>query len=136
MKALVDFIKTIRNDRESLDFIHTLLTPTEQVMLAKRLGIMLLIKRGYNYNEIKDILKVSQGTIAHIKVLFDSGIADTYEKALTAMVAKKRFNDGLGGLESALDGLLLFGKGRDWKSAAKQKWLNEKEKLDKADRPY
>jgi len=40
-----------------------LLTPTEKIMLSKRLAIALLLLQGYNYRSISDFLKVSFGTI-------------------------------------------------------------------------
>jgi len=44
-------------------FIDDLLTETEKVMLAKRLAIVLLLERGYDYRKIRDVLKVSTSTI-------------------------------------------------------------------------
>lgn len=51
------------------DFILDFLGPVEQKMLAKRLGIAVLLTKGYSYSTIKDILKVSQGTIARVNVI-------------------------------------------------------------------
>lgn len=49
-------------------FLYDLLSPTEQTMLAKRLAIALLLAKGYTYETIKDILKVSQETISRVNV--------------------------------------------------------------------
>lgn len=49
-------------------FLYDLLSPTEQTMLAKRLAIALLLAKGYTYETIKDILKVSQETIARVNI--------------------------------------------------------------------
>lgn len=63
------FLKTlinIREEKEALQFITDFLSPTEKIMLAKRLAIALLLKKGCNYGQIKDILRVSQGTISGV----------------------------------------------------------------------
>ena len=69
-KKLFDlFFKALANIRNPSDietFLFSLLGPTEKTMLAKRLGIALLLAKGYNYETIKDVLKVSQETIARV----------------------------------------------------------------------
>lgn len=49
-------------------FLLDLLGPVERTMLAKRLAIALLLMKGYRYNSIKEILKVSQETIARVNI--------------------------------------------------------------------
>lgn len=49
-------------------FLFDLLSPTEQTMLAKRLSIAILLEKGYSYETIKDILSVSQETIARVNL--------------------------------------------------------------------
>lgn len=53
------------------DFILDLLGPVEQTMLAKRLAIAVLLAKGYQYSTIKDVLKVSQGTIARVNMILN-----------------------------------------------------------------
>lgn len=43
--------------------LDDLLTPTEKVMLSKRLAIAILLIKEYDYRAIQEILKVSPGTI-------------------------------------------------------------------------
>lgn len=43
-----------------------LLTPTEKVMLAKRLSIAILLIKEYDYRSIREILKVSPVTIGKV----------------------------------------------------------------------
>lgn len=56
---------------EIQDFILDLLGPVEQTMLAKRLAIAVLLVKGYQYGTIKDILKVSQETIARVNMMLN-----------------------------------------------------------------
>jgi uncharacterized protein YerC len=48
--------------------LDDLFSPTEQVVLAKRLAIALLLAKGYKYEEIVKILNVSMPTIAAVNL--------------------------------------------------------------------
>ena len=61
----------LSNPSDIQDFILDLLGPTEQTMLAKRLAIAVLLVKGYQYGTIKDILKVSQETIARVNMMLN-----------------------------------------------------------------
>lgn len=63
------FLKTLINIRdkdEGTSLISDFFTPTERIMFAKRLGIALLLEKGYDYQVIKSSLKVSSATIASV----------------------------------------------------------------------
>lgn len=64
IKALVD----IGSEREMERYIFDLLTPTEQIMLAKRLAIAALLIEGLPYREIAERIKVSTATIGRVKL--------------------------------------------------------------------
>ncbi len=66
------FSKAKRKD-ELLQFISDLLTPTERVMVSKRLAIaFLLLRKDYDYRQIAKILKVSTGTIARVNMVLNT----------------------------------------------------------------
>ncbi|PJE70037.1 hypothetical protein COU97_01860, partial [Candidatus Shapirobacteria bacterium CG10_big_fil_rev_8_21_14_0_10_48_15] len=54
----------IRTKKAAEEFFNDLLTPTERIMLAKRLSIAVLLAKGYDYRSIREILHVSPPTIA------------------------------------------------------------------------
>lgn len=63
------FLKTLINIKgkdEGNSLISDFFTPTERIMFAKRLGIALLLEKGYGYQVIKGSLKVSSATIASV----------------------------------------------------------------------
>ena len=63
------FLKTIVNletKNNTSAFLDGFLTPTEKVMLSKRLAIGLLLAKEYPYREISKVLKVSLGTIGSV----------------------------------------------------------------------
>ena len=47
-------------------FLDDFLSPTEKIMLAKRMAIAILLYKGYDHRSISSILKVSTTTVSHI----------------------------------------------------------------------
>jgi len=60
----VNAIASMKNSSEVRGFLNELLTPTERVMLAKRLAVILMLKKKYSFLMIRHILKVSPSTVA------------------------------------------------------------------------
>jgi len=56
-----------KND-EIESFLSDFLSPTERMMLAKRLTVALLLSKDYNYEEICNLLKVSADTVARVSL--------------------------------------------------------------------
>lgn len=48
------------------NLLNELFTPTEKIVISKRLGIAVLLKKGYSYSAIQHILRVSKPTITNI----------------------------------------------------------------------
>jgi uncharacterized protein YerC len=67
------FFKTIadvKSPSEVKEFFEDFLTPTERIMLAKRLAIAILLAKDYDYRSISKILRVSVSTVASVNVFF------------------------------------------------------------------
>jgi len=67
------FLKTISDlntKKQVQDFFKEFLSPTEQIMLAKRLATAFLIEKDYNYREISKILRVSTTTISRVALSY------------------------------------------------------------------
>ena len=47
-------------------FLRDFLTQTEQSVLTKRLAVAMYLEKGRSYDQIKQALKVSSATIAHV----------------------------------------------------------------------
>jgi len=56
----------IKNKKEAEEFFNDILSPTEKIMLAKRISIALLLVKKYDYRAIRRILHVSSPTIADV----------------------------------------------------------------------
>jgi uncharacterized protein YerC len=68
----VHSVARITDNDELARFLLELLTPTERIMLAKRLAIALMLAKGNQYGVIKEKLHVTSSTISAVKKhLFD-----------------------------------------------------------------
>ena len=84
------------------EFFTDLLTPTERIMLAKRLAIAVMLLKGYGYESIENSLKVTSGTISSVALwLKHSGSG--YRKMVEKLAKKEKFQELLDGLESAIE---------------------------------
>ncbi len=93
------FFKSFARLSNPLDiqkFLLDLLGPVEQTMLAKRLAIAILLSKGYQYDTIKEILKVSQETIARVNMTLNyrgEGYMMIIKKVLRDEKLEKIFQD-------------------------------------------
>lgn len=91
-KAIADLKKT----EEIKDFIADILTPTERIMLSKRLAIAVLLAKGYDYRQIGDILKVSSTTVGSVikqHLIGGDGYKVVVDKILQSEELQKLFID-------------------------------------------
>src|SRR3989338_395322 len=63
-RDLIAMISGLESQREIKTFLTELLTPTERVMLAKRLAIIFMLKKNYSFETVWRTLKVSPSTVA------------------------------------------------------------------------
>lgn len=66
LNTLWDALSYVHTASQSQRFLEDLLTPTEKVMLSKRLTIAVLLIKGYPYESICSVLKVSSATIGSV----------------------------------------------------------------------
>ena len=73
-------------------FLVSLLTPTERLMLAKRLGIAMFLKQGVQQSQIASMLCVTQETVARTNLLLQvkgKGYDIAFKKLLTDAFMKE-----------------------------------------------
>ena len=78
----------LKNKEQADQFISDLLTPTEKVMLAKRLAIAFLLERNYDYRTIQGILRVSTGTIRTVSIACKHG-SEGYKKVIDKILREE-----------------------------------------------
>lgn len=122
------FIKTlvaIKGKEEADQFISDLLTPTEKVMLAKRLAIAFLLERGYDYRTIQKILRVSAPTITAVNIARQYG-SEGYKKLVKKIMTEEKLLDFF---EDAVSRLISLPAQVGGKGAGTWRYL--KQELDK-----
>lgn len=67
-RLFVETFAELNNKTEMAEFLNDFLTPTEKVMLAKRLAVAVLLLKKYSYISICKILKVSMGTVNNVNL--------------------------------------------------------------------
>jgi len=65
-EILFESILKIKNKEEAEEFLGEFLSPTEKIMLAKRISIAVLLAKNYDYRQIIKTLHVSFPTIAGV----------------------------------------------------------------------
>ncbi len=86
------FIKTVvdlKNEADARSFLEDLLSPTEKIMLVKRLAIAVLLTKGYTYDEIDNTLKVSRSTIMNVSYWLKHGNTG-YLKAVDRIMQQQK----------------------------------------------
>ena len=127
------FLKTIsklKTKRQVESFLKEFLTPTEQVMFAKRLAIAFLLTKKYDYRDISKILRVSTSTIRSVSV--DLQMGDTYESVVRGILKDEEVEKFFKGVGEKVTKLLAS---TDSKSGTWRYLRHELEK-DKRSKPF
>ena len=95
----------LKNDQEAEEFLGEILTKTERTMLIKRLGIALLLVKGYTYRNIREALKVSFPTIRSVQFWLDHGRGG-YKKAVEKIMAHQEMQSFFQRIDKLIDKVL------------------------------
>ena len=115
----IDVIKKGYRKEKAQLLIDFLLTETEKIMLAKRLAIALLLESGFGYEQIKTALKVSQGTIATVKIRLS--VFPEYRKLIDDILIKEELKKEFWQPAEILGKTFSLGKGgKFWREIAKR----------------
>jgi len=91
-KTLELVLTRITKEEDLNDFLLALLTPTEQIMLAKRLGIIVLLKEGLPESRIASALHVTRITVSRMQ-LFLEARGKGYELAIEILKKEQVMDD-------------------------------------------
>ena len=72
VKTFFQTLEDIKTKRDFEIFFSDFLTPKELEIFSKRLAVAYQLKKGRNYENIKNNLKVSTRTISEVKKLMDT----------------------------------------------------------------
>ena len=124
MRAFIQTLVKISDDALLRRFLDDLLSPTEKLMLAKRLMAAVLLKRGYSSGAVCTALKMSKTTVWLIqRELVKSG--EGYRTVFERFFRESRGQRILDTIERFLDAITLPVKGsrssmRSWKRAIRR----------------
>ena len=126
-------IAKLDNERDVSVFLDDFLTPTERIMLAKRLSIALMLIKGYDYRTIQSTLKVSLPTISGVSVWVKYR-GRGYQKILERILRQEKFNDILEKVDETIGKVFspVPPKGSDWSAWRKRQVEAKRERT----RPY
>src|SRR3989338_4997781 len=120
-EMFLDSILSCSTLQTTRDYLNDILTPTEKIMLAKRLSIAYLLLKGHDYRTIRSIVKVSTptiGVVSRILKLQGNGL----RSILSQFHKKREIKKILTELCEAALIILESGKGGNWKHAGQIKY--------------
>jgi uncharacterized protein YerC len=91
---LLEHITARGSEKDRSTLCSDLLTPTERIMLAKRLAIICMLGEGYPFEDIQEVLRVSPSTIGRLWSAIQKG---KYVR-ITQIVRKRKLSDSILGL--------------------------------------
>lgn len=105
---------TLSNPKKTGRVFESLCTESEQIMLIKRLAIILMLDKKYSRYRIAQTLMVSESTVREIKKKFDEG---DYAEITVALKQREYENEQFWESINALLRLGMPSRGKDrWKS--------------------
>lgn len=95
-KELINNLSTvftlINSNKDMLSFLNALLTPTEKLMLAKRLAVIILLEEGLPQSHIANTLHVTRITVAKMQLFYEAR-GEGFKVALDILKKQKMYND-------------------------------------------
>jgi len=109
-------------------FLQDLLTPTEQIMLSKRLCIAYMLEKHYPQRAIADTLKLSTTTITRVSTTLKSH-GNGYKKVISLMLTDDKIGDFFDKLDTLIGKLIPPPKSGNWKAYYANKRAYERAKI-------
>lgn len=100
-------VALLETKKEVREFLFDLLTHTERKMLAKRLQIAMMLLEGYDYQAIRENIKVTDGTIARINNWLKTGATGLIRVTRELIGLKKEVKKGESGGRYLAGNLLM-----------------------------
>lgn len=94
-ETLLEAISGVKGRKDTALFVNDLLTPTERVVLAKRLAIAVFLLKGWGYESIQDFLKVSSVTVGKVSLVVkqNQGYRKVVDKMLMTEAGRQFWRD-------------------------------------------
>lgn len=99
-----NLISKLKDQKYIASFFDEFYTPEEQIMLAKRLSLFILLKREFSTSQIRDLLGLSYETIRLHKMLFSTK-TEKFHKIIETLAKTEENKAFLRSLEKKLQPL-------------------------------
>lgn len=116
-------LKTIADLHDAVDinsFLEDFLSPVEKIMLAKRLSIAVLLAKGYDYQQIRKILRVSPSTIGGVAISLKYA-GTGYKKVVEKILRDERIEEFWQKVDDVIADLVPP-YGKNWSYWRKERW--------------
>ena len=118
-----EIISQLSGKENVFTFFDDFLTETEKIVLSKRIAIAFMLKKDYNYEIIKSVLRVSQSTVSIVNLkLKYSGKG--YHQILDKILLQEKIKAGFDQVENFILENLSRGRGKGtsfWKEIKRKK---------------
>lgn len=117
------FLKSLAKAHQKWEiksFIEDLLSPTEKLMLAKRLSIAFLLCKGYDQRSISRLLKVSLSTVNRMSLRLQLG-GEGFDKVIKDIIKDEKRDEFWQKIDSFISEIVPP-KGRDWRHWRQDQW--------------
>jgi len=131
LEIFLDVFVKIKTKREAEQFLKDFLTPTERVMLAKRLAIAFLLEKGYDHRTIVKLLRVSSGTVARVNFIRKYG-GEGYQKMIAKLMKEEQIENFLLSIAKAISTLGSVGG----KGSSGWRYLRQEIEKKKKEKPF
>jgi len=121
----------IETKDEAQRFVKDFLTPTEQIMLAKRLAIAFLLEKEYDFRTIIRILRVSMATVARVNLVRKYG-GQGYQRMIGKLLREEKVKDFLLRVSEVLTGTV----GSKEKGSGAWRYLHQEIKRKRKEKPF
>jgi len=108
LEVFLDSIGMVKTREHVQKLIDDLFSPTERVMLAKRLSIALLLLKKYDQRTVARILNVSLGTVNKVSLALQKGNGG-YELVVNSIVRQEKFHAFLEKIDETLVDIVTTG---------------------------
>lgn len=128
-ERILDLLKTSLSSIAKKDdiglFLDDLLTPTERLMISKRLAIAFMLMKGYSYPVINDMLKVTDTTIWSVKT--NLGFRGKgYKTVIEQIMSKEKWEKFWDDLDHFLTMAVPPRPGTNWKEVRRKQWAKRR----------
>ena len=119
-EVLSEVISGLRLPSDVNDFLEDFLSPVEKIMLAKRLSIAVLLKKGYDYQQIKKILRVTPTTIATVNMALKY-TGQGYNRVVEKIIKSEKIEEFWNKVDDVINETVPP-YGKNWSYWNKERW--------------